>query len=293
MNNEIQRRLSMHIYPVQNKDNRAQNNIMAISTGICAGTAGAIAGSTYAPRAAKNLDELLSGNSDVFYKTIDNMQNTKSLDAVSKSWGLIPARAVLDNLEVRINNAFPGDKIPVNDFKQQLAKQEKYIKTAGEKINGFIDGIVKKNGHNMSLEEYFKEIVKRDILPENLVKIAREDIINIIGEDGYKAPNPINDETIDMFKSSRDIAINITNKEISLYKNLIKVEKNGILHKKDMVEAARNDIKPIISNMLHDISFNSLKKFVPQTGKTKWALITGGVSSAIAAAGVKLFGNKN
>lgn len=111
----------------------------------------------------------------------------------------------------------------------------------------------------MSLEEYFKEIVKRDILPENLVKIAREDIINIIGEDGYKAPNPINDETIDMFKSSRDIAINITNKEISLYKNLIKVEKNGILHKKDMVEAARNDIKPIISNMLHDISFNSLK----------------------------------
>lgn len=145
----------------------------------------------------------------------------------------------------------------------------------------------------MSLEEYFKEIVKRDILPENLVKIAREDIINIIGEDGYKAPNPINDETIDMFKSSRDIAINITNKEISLYKNLIKVEKNGILHKKDMVEAARNDIKPIISNMLHDISFDSLKKFVPQTGKTKWALITGGVSAAIAAVGVKLFGNKH
>ena len=96
-----------------------------------------------------------------------------------------------------------------------------------------------------------------------------------------------------MFKSSRDIAINITNKEISLYKNLIKVEKNGILHKKDMVEAARNDIKPIISNMLHDISFDSLKKFVPQTGKTKWALITGGVSAAIAAVGVKLFGNKH
>lgn len=211
----------------------------------------------------------------------------------SKTWSLIPAKGFYDSLEIRLNNAFPGDKIPVNDFKQQLAKQEKYIKTAGEKINGFIDGIVKKNGHNMSLEEYFKEIVKRDILPENLVKIAREDIINIIGEDGYKASNPINDETIDMFKSSRDIAINITNKEISLYKNLIKVEKNGILHKKDMVEAARNDIKPIIGNMLHDISFDSLKKFVPQTGKTKWALITGGVSAAIAAVGVKLFGNKH
>ncbi len=275
------------------QDNRNQNNIMAASTAICAGTAGAITGAACAPRAAKNMEELLSSSPDVFFKTIDNIQNTKSLDAFSKTWSLIPAKGFYDSLEIRLNNAFPGDKIPVNDFKQQLAKQEKYIKTAGEKINGFIDGIVKKNGHNMSLEEYFKEIVKRDILPENLVKIAREDIINIIGEDGYKAPNPINDETIDMFKSSRDIAINITNKEISLYKNLIKVEKNGILHKKDMVEAARNDIKPIISNMLHDISFNSLKKFVPQTGKTKWALITGGVSSAIAAAGVKLFGNKN
>lgn len=275
------------------QDNRTQNNIMAASTAICAGTAGAITGAACAPRAAKNMEELLSSSPDVFFKTIDNIQNTKSLDAFSKTWSLITAKGFYDSLEIRLNNAFPGDKIPVNDFKQQLAKQEKYIKTAGEKINGFIDGIVKKNGHNMSLEEYFKEIVKRDILPENLVKIAREDIINIIGEDGYKAPNPINDETIDMFKSSRDIAINITNKEISLYKNLIKVEKNGILHKKDMVEAARNDIKPIISNMLHDISFNSLKKFVPQTGKTKWALITGGVSSAIAAAGVKLFGNKN
>lgn len=293
MNNEIQRRLSMHIYPVQNKDNRAQNNIMAISTGICAGTAGAIAGSTYAPRAAKNLDELLSGNSDVFYKTIDNMQNTKSLDAVSKSWGLIPARAVLDNLEVRINNAFPGDKISSADFKQQLIKQEKDTKNANKKIDAFINYLTNKKGQNISLEEYFNEIKKRDILPENIINIVKKDIVDAIGEDGYKAPNPINDATIDMFKSSRDIAINITNKEISLYKNLIKVEKNGILHKKDMVEAARNDIKPIISNMLHDISFNSLKKFVPQTGKTKWALITGGVSSAIAAAGVKLFGNKN
>lgn len=283
----------MHIYPVQNKDNRAQNNIMAISTGICAGTAGAIAGSTYAPRAAKNLDELLSGNSDVFYKTIDNMQNTKSLDAVSKSWGLIPARAVLDNLEVRINNAFPGDKISSADFKQQLIKQEKDTKNANKKIDAFINYLTNKKGQNISLEEYFNEIKKRDILPENIINIVKKDIVDAIGEDGYKAPNPINDATIDMFKSSRDIAINITNKEISLYKNLIKVEKNGILHKKDMVEAARNDIKPIISNMLHDISFNSLKKFVPQTGKTKWALITGGVSSAIAAAGVKLFGNKN
>lgn len=283
----------MAIYPIQPKDNRTQNNIMAISTGICAGTAGAIAGSTYAPRAAKNLDELLNANSDVFFKTIDNMQNTKSLDAVSKSWGLIPARAVLDNLEVRINNAFPGDKISSTDFKQQLIKQEKDAKNANKKIDTFINYLTNKKGQNISLEEYFNEIKKRDILPENIINIVKKDIVEAIGEDGYKAPNPINDTTIDMFKSSRDIAINVTNKELELYKNLAKVEKNGFLHKKDMLESAKKEIKPVIDNMLHDFSFDSVKKFVPQTGKTKWALITGGAAALISAACVKLFGNKN
>ena len=283
----------MHIYPVQNKDNRAQNNIMAISTGICAGTGGAIAGSTYAPRAAKNLDELLNANSDVFYKTIDNMQNAKSLDAVAKSWGLIPARAVLDNLEVRINNAFPGDKISSTDFKQQLIKQEKDAKNANKKIDAFINYLTNKKGQNISLEEYFNEIKKRDILPENIINIVKKDIVDAIGEDGYKAPNPINDSTIDMFKSSRDIAINVTNKELELYKNLAKIEKNGFLHKKDMLESAKKEIKPVVDNMLQDFSFDSVKKFVPQTGKTKWALITGGAAAIISAACVKLFGNKN
>lgn len=283
----------MAIYPIQPKDNRNQNNIMAISTGICAGTAGAIAGSTYAPRAAKNLDELLNGNSDVFYKTIDNMQNTKSLDAISKSWGLVPARALLDNLEVRINNAFPGDKISSADFKQQLIKQEKDAKNANKKFDKFINYLTNKKGQNISLEEYFNEIKKRDILPENIINIVKKDIVDAIGEDGYKAPNPINDTTIDMFKSSRDIAINVTNKELELYKNLTKVEKNRYLHKKDMLESAKKDFKPIINNMLQDLSFDSVKKFVPQTGKTKWALITGGAAALISAACVKLFGNKN
>ena len=283
----------MAIYPIQPKDNRTQNNIMAISTGICAGTAGAIAGSTYAPRAAKNLDELLNANSDVFFKTIDNMQNTKSLDAVSKSWGLIPARAVLDNLEVRINNAFPGDKISSTDFKQQLIKQEKDAKNANKKIDAFINYLTNKKGKNISLEEYFNEIKKRDILPENIINIVKKDIVDAIGEDGYKAPNPINNTTIDMFKYSKDKAINVTNKELELYKNLAKIEKNGFLHKKDMLESAKKEIKPVIDNMLHDFSFDSVKKFVPQTGKTKWALITGSAAALISAACVKLFGNKN
>lgn len=283
----------MPVNSIQSSDNRVQNNIMAASAAICAGTAGAIAGSKYAPRTAKNLDELLNGNSDVFYKTIDNMQNTKSLDAISKSWKLIPARAVLDNLEVRINNAFPGDKISSADFKQQLIKQEKDAKNANKKIDAFINYLTNKKGQNISLEEYFNEIKKRDILPENIINIVKKDIVDAIGEDGYKAPNPINNTTIDMFKYSKDKAINVTNKELELYKNLAKIEKNGFLHKKDMLESAKKEYKPIIHNMLQDFSFDSVKKFVPQTGKTKWALITGSAAVLISAACVKLFGNKN
>ena len=283
----------MPVNSIQSSDNRVQNNIMAASAAIGAGTAGAIAGSKYAPRTAKNLDELLNGNSDVFYKTIDNMQNTKSLDAISKSWKLIPARAVLDNLEVRINNAFPGDKISSADFKQQLIKQEKDAKNANKKIDAFINYLTNKKGQNISLEEYFNEIKKRDILPENIINIVKKDIVDAIGEDGYKAPNPINNTTIDMFKYSKDKAINVTNKELELYKNLAKIEKNGFLHKKDMLESAKKEYKPIIHNMLQDFSFDSVKKFVPQTGKTKWALITGSTAALISAACVKLFGNKN
>ena len=283
----------MPVNSIQSSDNRVQNNIMAASAAIGAGTAGAIAGSKYAPRTAKNLDELLNGNSDVFYKTIDNMQNTKSLDAISKSRKLIPARAVLDNLEVRINNAFPGDKISSADFKQQLIKQEKDAKNANKKIDAFINYLTNKKGQNISLEEYFNEIKKRDILPENIINIVKKDIVDAIGEDGYKAPNPINNTTIDMFKYSKDKAINVTNKELELYKNLAKIEKNGFLHKKDMLESAKKEYKPIIHNMLQDFSFDSVKKFVPQTGKTKWALITGSTAALISAACVKLFGNKN
>ena len=210
----------MSISSIQNSDNRAQNNIMAAYTGICAGAAGTLAGYNFAPRAAKNMDELLNLNQDVFCRTIDNIQNSESLEALSKSWAIIPAKATYDSIEIRLNNAFPGDKITVKDFNKQLEKQEKQIKEAGKKIDNFISDMTKKKGTNLSLEEYFNEIAKRDILPENVINIVKESIANTIGENGLKEPNPINDSTIDMFKSSKEIALNITKKELKLYKNL-------------------------------------------------------------------------
>lgn len=282
----------MHVNSIQRSDSRVQNNIMAASAAICAGTAGAIAGYNAAPRAAKNLDELMQAKHDVFYRTIDNMQNSKSIDAVLKTYALLPVKGAINSIEVRVNNAFPGDKIPAADFKTNLKKQEQSINKASEKINTFISSIIKKKGTNMSLEEYFNELGKRDILPKNLINLTKEGIINVIGEDGYKAPNPINDETIDMFKSAGDISLNVSKKELALYKNFIKLEKNGILNKKDMIESAKKDMKPIINDILTGISFDEIKKFVPKTGQTKYALITGGASALLAAIGTKMLGHK-
>lgn len=283
----------MPINSIQSSDNKTQNNLMALASGICVGTAGAITGYNIAPSAAKNMDELLNSSSDVFYKTVDNMQNAKTLESLKNAFAIIPARGATENIETRLNAIFPGDKISAKDFKKQLKAQEKQIKTAKTKINDFIDDLTKKKGTNMSLEEYFNILAEKEILPEKTIPIIKQSIIDVIGEDGYKAPNNIDDEAIEMYKSTRDIALNISQKELDLYKNLQKVEKDGILLKKDMVASAKKDLKPIIDNMLTGVSFNDIKRFIPKVAQAKWALITGAASAIITAAGVKIFGNKS
>lgn len=280
----------MPINSIQSYDNKTQNNLTALASGICVGTAGAITGYNIAPRAAKNMDQLLNSSSDVFYKTVDNLQNAKDLDALKNAFAIIPARGANDNIEARLNSIFPGDKISAKDFKKELKAQEKQIKTARTKINDFIDDLTKKKGTNMSLEEYFNILAEKEILPEKTIPIIKQSIIDVIGEDGYKAPNNIDDEAIEMYKSTRDIALNISQKELDLYKNLQKVEKDGVLLKKDMIASAKKDLKPIINDMLTGVSFNDIKEFIPRVAKTKWATITGISAGVISAACVKLFG---
>lgn len=282
----------MPINAISQSDNRKQNNIMAASAAIIAGTGGAIGGYNFAPRAVKSIDELLTCDADVFCKTLDKMEKTKTPQAYEQVWTIGPARAAMDSVEIRLNSAFPGEKISVEDFKKQLAQKEKTIKQSGKKIDAFITEITNKSGTNMSLEEYFNTIQKKGILPEDMINLIKEDIVSIIGEEGLKAPNPINEKTIDMFKSSRELADSITKQEINLYKNLLKVEKDGVILKKDMIESARKDIKPMVDNMLNGTTFESLKKYIPKKGQTKWAVIGGTAAALIAGLGVKMFGSK-
>lgn len=280
----------MPINSIQSYDNKTQNNLTALASGICVGTAGAITGYNIAPRAAKNMDQLLNSSSDVFYKTIDNMQNAKKLDALKNAFLIIPARGASESIETKINTIFPGDKISASDYKKELKNQEKQIKTARAKIDKFIEDITKKKGTNMSLEEYFDTLAEREILPKKTIPIIKQSIVDVIGEDGYKAKTPIDEKMLEIYKSARDIALNITNDEIKIYKNLQKVEKDGFLFKKDMIASAKKDIKPVINDMLTGVSFNDIKEFIPRVAKAKWAAITGVSAGVVSAACVKLFG---
>lgn len=282
----------MPVNAISQSDNRRQNNIMAASAAIIAGTGGAAAGYNLAPREVKSIDELLTCKADVFCKTLDNMEKAKTPQAYQQVWTIGPARTAMDSVEIRLNSAFPGDKIAVKDFKKQLAQKEKTIKQSGKKIDAFMAEIIKKKGTNMSLEEYFNAIQKKGILPEDLINLVKEDIINIIGEEGLKAPNPINEQTIEMFQSSREIADSITKREINMYKNLLKAEKDGVILKKDMIEYARKDIKPIVNDILNGTTFESIKKYIPKKGQTKWAVIGGSAAALIAGLGVKIFGSR-
>lgn len=71
----------MPVNAISQSDNRRQNNIMAASAAIIAGTGGAAAGYNLAPRAVKSIDELLTCKADVFCKTLDNMEKAKTPQA--------------------------------------------------------------------------------------------------------------------------------------------------------------------------------------------------------------------
>lgn len=95
-----------------------------------------------------------------------------------------------------------------------------------------------------------------------------------------------------MFQSSKELADSITKQEIKMYKNLLKTEKNGVLLKKDMIESARKDMKPMIDTMLSNTTFESIKKYVPKVGQTKWAVIGGAAAALAAGLSVKMFGSR-
>lgn len=276
---------------VSQSSNKTQNNIYALSAATITGTAGAIAGYKFAPREAKNLNELINSSTDVFCSTLDNMQ-TKNPTLYVQNYPLISARANIKGLEYRINNAFPGDKISIEDLKKQITKQEKAIQKNKAKSQEIFKELSGKKGQNISIADYYKLLEQKKVLPEDILNTFREDIINTIGEETFNLKQPINDEMLETFRTYNATAENISQKEISMYRKFLKLELNGFVHKDEMLSSAKEDIKPITESLTKNLSFDAIKKYIPQKGQMKWAGIIGSGAALLTAIGVKIFSDK-
>lgn len=278
----------MTIQPVQNN---SQNNIYALSAGTIAGACGAFAGYNYAPRYANNLNELIN-SSDVFDKTMINMQ-TKSPITYISNYPLYGAKIYNDGVEYNINKIFPGDNIDVSVIKEKIKTQETKINNANKKVDAFIETLISKYGENMSMEDYFTELKKSEVYPEKIVKIIEADAKKVLGEKDFKIKSPVNEDMVNSFSRGKELANKLAKDEIEMYKNFLNLEKDGVIKKSDMLASAKKDTKPIVDMLLEKISFNNIKRFVPQKGQAKWAAIAGSAAAIIAAGCVKLFGDKN
>lgn len=279
----------MAIQPVQNN---SQNNIYALSAGTIAGVCGAFAGYNYAPRYANNLDELMKSSSDVFCKTMENMQ-IKSPTKYLSNYPLIAARACNDGVEYKINKAFRGNDTKVSTVERKIKTQEKKINASNKRVDKFIETLISKYGENMSIEDYFTELKKSKIYPDDIVEILKTDVLETLGEKDFKIKSPVNEDMIKSFIKSKEIANNVAKDEIDMYKNFLKLEKDGVIKKSDMLASAKKDVKPIVNKMLERVSFDNVKRFVPKKGQAKWAAIAGSTAAILTAGCVKLFGDKN
>lgn len=278
---------------IQNNYN-AQNNLMAISGGVIAGTVGALAGYNFvAPRAAKNIEQLVHLDSDTFYRTIDNMEAARSPVMLEAMSTIVPARGIYNSLEVRINNAFPGDKISKTEFQKYYKNQEKSIKDTQKNIKNILKDLQKAKGTNITLDKYFESLESKKVLTQDLRNILTEAFVSVHGEEALTTEMPVTNKLINIFIDCKNKADSIVTQELNLYKSFRKLEKNGVICKDDMIKLAKEKIKPIVASLTEKCEFGNFKRFIPRKGQAKWAAITGGAAALFTAGCVKLFGDKN
>ncbi len=279
-----------------NNNKSQQNNIYAASSGTIAGVAGAFAGYNFAPKAANSIDELLAASNDTFVKTMDNMQ-TKAPEEYVKNYQLVGAKMAMDTPEYRANELFKGDKISITDFNKKVEEMEQGLKQESENIENLIKSLSDKKGKSISLAEYFEEIKANKVLSEEAANYIAEDLKAALGEENFKTKLTIDDELIDFFKTQQKQSIAIGEEEVQFYKNIGALNKDGFIHKTDVISKLKHDAKPhleaYIAEVKKAISFESIKKYIPREGQGKWAAIAGISAAAITAMIVKLFGKNN
>lgn len=280
----------MTINAISNENNK-QNNIYAAAGAVTAGTAGGVAGRFMAPKAAKSLDDLLTAAPDVFEKTMNNMRAKDGVMFAEAMQTIFPARSTFDNFSVIINQSFNEDAVPVDKLKDFIKQNEDLITLKMQKFDEVINKYVANKDRMFTLNEFYDDLLKNDALTEPEFNSTRLAVVNTVGEEVLSTPVSLDDALIQTFNDSKKQISTIGNSEINMYKGLLNLEKDGIVAKKDMLEAVKVEAKKITAPMLQDTYFDKIKKFVPRKGIVKWAAITGAASAVIVGGAIKLFGS--
>lgn len=282
----------MTINAISNENNK-QNNIYAAAGAVTAGTAGGVAGRFIAPKAAKSLDDLLTAAPDVFEKTMNNMRAKDGVMFAEAMQTIFPARSTFDNFSVIINQSFNEDAVPVDKLKDFIKQKEDLITTKVQKFDEVVNKYVANKEQMFTLNDFYDDLLKNNALTEPEFNIVRLTVANTVGEEVLSAQLPLTDEMVQTFNTSKKQLSTVGNSEINIYKGLLKLEKDGIVAKKDMLEAVKVEAKAITEPLLQNASFDKIKKFVPRKGIVKRAAIIGAACAIITGGTIKLFGGKS
>lgn len=279
----------MPLDAISNDSNR-QNNIYSAAGAVVAGTAGGIAGRFVAPKAAKNFDDLISAAPDVFEKTMSNLKAKDGAMFSEAMQTIFPARGISENFKILINEAFNEDAVSVDKVKDFIQQKENLITSKVQNFDVVVDKYIANKDQMFTLNEFYDDLVKNNALTDEECKLAKLTVANSFGEEVLNTYVSVTDEVLQSFYNSKKQILSVGNSEINVYKGLVKLEKDGVIAKKEMLEAVKTEAKTLTEPLLQNTSFDKFKKFIPRKGVAKWAAIIGAASAVIVGGAIKLFG---
>ena len=277
----------MTISAIQN--DKTQNNITAISSGIIAGTSGAFAGYNFAPKyATKNMEEVLALKPDVFNKTINNMLSHSENSFLTAIFQLEPSKAIIERTKHNINELCPTDKVSVDKIQEFIETQQKDIDCLSKEFDDIITDLSSHVKENIKVKDYLKQLRENKNFPEN-VRYAIEGLVkNFSKTPKFNEKLPVSD-LVEFLSFRKNVAERFTQNELLIYDEMLKLKKDGLVTKSDMINSANKNVKSIVDKTLDGVSFDYIKKFIPRKSQAKWATIVGGASALLTAIGVKIF----
>lgn len=277
----------MPVESVKNDTANKTNLYAGIGAGA-AGFAGAAGGYCMAPRAVKTLDELVFGSGDVFDKTLNNMRKKNAEVFGMAMQTIFPARVTNNSLLHLVKTGFTDEKVPAASVREFVANKEEAVHNVIQGYDEIINSY-KARKDSFTLNELYDDMLKRNVICEEDLKNTKPFLSATLGEAIFDAPVTMSDELSQALETGKKNVIQTCNMELNLYKKFLNLEKDGVILKTDMLETVKQEVKSVTEPFLQNVSFDSLKKFVPKKGAVLWAAAAGIVSAGVVGGAIKLF----